>query len=89
MITYVELKDITQVEANYCIVYAETASPLKTHIRLSDMEEALGKGFMHVNRSFIINLSKITKFYGNTMVVNKATGVPLGKSYREEFIRIA
>lgn len=89
-ITYVELKEITHVEAssNYCIVFSENSAAIKTHIRLSDMEESLGKGFMRVHRSFIINLGKITKFYGNTIVLNKASEVPLGKSYREEFLKV-
>lgn len=87
-ITYVELKDVTYVEAssNYCIVNAENMTPIKTHISLTEMEQQLGAGFMRVHRSFIVNLSKITRFFGNTIVIGRDREIPLGKNYRDSFI---
>ncbi|WP_461791554.1 LytR/AlgR family response regulator transcription factor [Pedobacter sp.] len=89
-ITYVELRDITHVEASshYCVVFTDHLPSIRTHVRLSDMEKLLGRGFMRVHRSFIINFSKITKFYGNTIVLNMDREVPLGKSYREDFLKL-
>ncbi|WP_199119924.1 LytTR family DNA-binding domain-containing protein [Pedobacter sp. ASV28] len=88
-ITYVELKDITHVEAssNYCIVYSEKLPSIKTHISLSEMEYQLGRDFLRVHRSFIVNLAKIIRFFGNTIVIGKNTEIPLGKNYRDEFMK--
>lgn len=88
-ITYVELKDVTYIEAssNYCVVNAEQMASIKTHVGLSDMEKQLGKGFMRVHRSFIVNLSKITKFFGNTIVIGRDKEIPLGKNYRDVFVK--
>ena len=89
IITYVSLKDITHAEAssNYSIVYSEGMTPIKTYISISDLGAELGTGFLRVHRSFIINLSKVSRFFGNTIVIGKGTEIPLGKSYREDFIR--
>lgn len=88
-ISYVELKDITHVEAssNYCLVNAENIAPVKVLMSLGDMADQLGNGFMRVHRSFIVNLAKITRFFGNTIVIGKGKEIPLGKNYREDFIR--
>jgi len=89
-IVYVDIKDVIYVEAssNYCFIHTENQKSLKTLASLFEMEESLGKGCMRVHRSFIINLSKITRFYGNTIVLGRDTEIPLGRSYREDFLKV-
>jgi DNA-binding LytR/AlgR family response regulator len=43
--------------------------------------------FFRVHRSFIINLSKVTSLQGNRIFLSKRE-VPLGGSYKDEFLRI-
>lgn len=45
-----------------------------------------GLGFVQVHRSYLINLSHISKVYGNQVFV-KTAKIPIGKTFKEEFIR--
>lgn len=87
--TYIEPADVIYVEAssNYCIVSTEKSGTIKTLVGITDMEEKLGKGFLRVHRSFIINLSKVNAFFGNTIVLGKDKQIPLSRNYRDAFLK--
>lgn len=82
------LKDILYVEAerSYCRIFTRETEYLLS-IPLKDLAEKLNaEHFMRVHRSFIINLLQIDEVAeSHTVIAKKA--IPLGKSYREEFLQ--
>jgi len=42
--------------------------------------------FIQVHRSYIINIDKITKIYGNQVFIGDKV-IPIGKTYKEEFLK--
>jgi DNA-binding LytR/AlgR family response regulator len=82
------LRDIQYVEAerSYCRIYSGDSEYLLS-IPLKDLQEKLQPDhFMRVHRSFVVNLRQIDEVAESHVVINKKV-VPLGKSYREEFLR--
>lgn len=82
------LKDILYVEAerSYCRIFTQKTEYLLS-IPLKDLSEKLtADHFMRVHRSYIINLLQVDEVAeSHTVIAKKA--IPLGKSYREEFLR--
>ncbi|MEM9887200.1 MAG: LytTR family DNA-binding domain-containing protein [Bacteroidota bacterium] len=82
------LKDILYVEAerSYCRIHSPTNEYLLS-IPLKELAEKLQPNhFMRVHRSFVINLQQIDEVAESHVVIKKKA-VPLGKSYREEFLQ--
>jgi len=82
------LKDILHIEAerSYCRIHTPDTEYLLS-VPLREMEDKLQvEYFLRVHRSFIINLRQVDEVADKYIVVaNKV--IPLGKSYREEFLR--
>ncbi len=51
-------------------------------------EKLAGLNFMQVHRSFIVNIDRLVKVYGNQVQMDSQDVVPIGKSYRERVERI-
>ncbi|WP_422862016.1 LytR/AlgR family response regulator transcription factor [Flagellimonas sp. W118] len=49
-------------------------------------EKLQGLRFVQVHRSYLINLNHISKVYGNQVFI-KTAAIPLGKTFKENFIR--
>ncbi len=82
------LKDILYVEAerSYCRIFTNDTEYLLS-IPLKDLSEKLtADHFMRVHRSYIINLQQVDEVAVSHTVIEKKA-IPLGKSYREEFMR--
>lgn len=82
------LKDILYVEAerSYCRIHSKESEYLLS-IPLKDLYEKIRlEHFMRVHRSFVINLKQIDEVAENHVVISRKV-VPLGKSYREEFLQ--
>ncbi|MEL6717333.1 MAG: response regulator [Bacteroidota bacterium] len=82
------LKDILYVEAerSYCRIYSKENEYLLS-IPLKDLYEKLQPDhFMRVHRSFVINLKQVDEVAEGHVVISRKV-VPLGKSYREEFLQ--
>ncbi|MEM1325598.1 MAG: response regulator [Bacteroidota bacterium] len=82
------LRDILYVEAerSYCRIYSQDSEYLLS-IPMKDLLEKLQPDhFMRVHRSFVINLKQVDEVSESHVVIKKKA-VPLGKSYREEFLR--
>ncbi|WP_350293931.1 LytTR family DNA-binding domain-containing protein [uncultured Croceitalea sp.] len=43
--------------------------------------------FIQVHRSYVINIDKITRVYGNQIYIDKKT-IPIGMTYKDDFLRI-
>ncbi|MEN0049502.1 MAG: response regulator [Bacteroidota bacterium] len=82
------LKDILYVEAerSYCRIHSKDSEYLLS-IPLKDLYEKLQPDhFMRVHRSFVINLKQVDEVAESHVVISRKV-VPLGKSYREEFLQ--
>lgn len=82
------LKDILYVEAerSYCRIFSRESEYLLS-IPLKDLADKLqAEQFMRVHRSFLINLQQVDEVAESHLVIKKKA-VPLGRSYREEFLQ--
>lgn len=82
------LRDIFYIEAqrSYCRIHSKENEYLLS-VPLKDLYEKLQpEHFMRVHRSFVINLKQIDEVAENYVVIKKKA-IPLGKSYREEFLQ--
>ncbi len=83
----VEIKDIFYIEAerNYCRIYSKDKEYLLV-MTLKEMDEKLPqKHFIRVQRSFIVNLSKIDEISTSHIVIGK-TAIPVSKALKEELL---
>lgn len=83
----VDLADICVIEAmgDYARVFLDN-STLVVHMTLQRLTELLPAGmFRRVHKSFIISLDRLEFVEGNMAVVNKQK-VPIGQTYRQEFM---
>lgn len=84
----VSLDDITYIEGLKDYVKVHTTGGLHiTHYTLQGILKDLhSKDFMRVHKSFIINLNHFQSLDGG-MITVKGNRLPLGRTYREEFIQ--
>jgi DNA-binding LytR/AlgR family response regulator len=82
----VELADIYFIEAmgDYVKIRVKNAT-LIVHQTLHRMAEQLPVGFLRVHKSFVVSLSHLSHYEGNTAYV-KGHQVPIGQTYRAGFI---
>ena len=45
-----------------------------------------GHAFARIHKSYLINLDRISKVYGNTVVLDQVE-LPIGRTYKDDFIR--
>lgn len=83
----VQIKDIFYIEAqrNYCKVYTNDKEFLLVMTLKDAMNSLPGKTFLRVHRSYLINLSHITKL-ATTHVVIDGKAIPVSKSSREPLL---
>lgn len=82
------LKDILYVEAerSYCRITAKDTEYLLS-MPLKELDEKLQPAhFFRLHRSYIVNLLQLDTV-GESHVTISGKAIPLGKSYREEFLR--
>ena len=48
--------------------------------------EMVSKDFIQVHRSYIINIDKLTRVYGNQAFISNQP-IPIGKTYKEKFLK--
>ncbi|MEM9325619.1 MAG: response regulator [Bacteroidota bacterium] len=80
------MTDILFVEASgsYVVIHTEQAKHTLA-INLHQVEmEIVGKRFMRVHRSYIVNLSKVDSFEKARLFIQDRT-IPISKTYREDF----
>jgi two-component system, LytTR family, response regulator len=90
--TKVELKDIDYVEAtgNYVCVVCGTKKII-AHTKMSSLENLLpGQQFIRVQKSFIVNISKIASIAGNSIKLknNDKADILIGSTYKDAFLEI-
>ncbi len=84
----VNSKDILYLKAEVDYVKVVT---IDTEILILDSlrnwnEKLQGLPFIQVHRSYIINIHKISKVYGNQVFINDKP-IPIGKTYKEPFLK--
>jgi two-component system, LytTR family, response regulator len=90
--TKVELKDIDYVEAtgNYVCVVCGTKKII-AHTKMSSLENILpNQQFIRVQKSFIVNVSKIASIVGNSIKLknNDKADILIGSTYKDAFLEI-
>lgn len=81
----IPVDDIEYVEGlkDYVKIYtAAEARPVITQMSMKAVEEALGRGFVRVHRSFIVNLAKVRVIERGVIRMHRGT-VPIGDTYRK------
>src|SRR5690554_1950219 len=85
----IDVTDILYVrsDADYTEIFTEEKKYLSQE-PLRYWEEHLDqKKFVRIHRSFIINTSKIEKIIGNLVYLIEKTTVPVGRAYKESFMK--
>lgn len=84
----IAFKDIIYLSADgdYCeVCLAEkshlSSEPLKKWLELLDE-----KDFYRIHKSYVVNIHKIIKLNGNQVFLSSGTVLPIGRTYREEFM---
>ncbi|MFT5892641.1 MAG: two-component system response regulator LytT, partial [Dokdonia sp.] len=75
-----------KAEIDYVNVATEEKSILILDSLRNWIEKLKGFRFIQVHRSYIINIDKITKVYGNQVFIGKKV-IPIGKTYKEAFLK--
>jgi len=85
----VDTKDIIYMQADGD--YINVVTPKRSHLiymTMKKMEKLIEKTeLMRVHRSYFVNLSYVTAFEGNRILIND-TAIPLGAAYRSDFYDI-
>lgn len=72
--------------------YTEIFTSKKKHLSkepLRHWEEHLDpKKFMRIHKSYILNISKIQKIVGNQVRLDENTNLPIGRAYKEDFMKL-
>lgn len=85
----VDLKDIQYLQADGDYINVITAKrTYLVYMTMKKMEKLVEKtSLTRVHRSYFVNLSYITAFEGNRILI-KETAIPLGAAYRNDFYNI-
>lgn len=81
----IQLSEILYIEsmADYVIVHLKEKR-LITKERISQLEEKLPSSqFLRVHRGFLVSISKVAAWYGNTLEVGDVK-IPVGRNYKEQ-----
>jgi DNA-binding LytR/AlgR family response regulator len=88
-IVKIKLADILYIEGlkDYVMIYTPDARII-TLQTMKNLEERLPSSkFLRVHRSFIISIDKLKSVVGNSVEI-KDKLIPLGKNYRDEFMKL-
>lgn len=87
--TKINIRDIIMIEGlnNYVKIH----TILETHVAYLTMKEMESKlqgneNFVRVQRSFIVSMNYINKVEGYTIILNNKMEVPLGTTYKKQFL---
>lgn len=75
-----------KAEIDYVNVATEEKGILILDSLRNWIEKLQGFRFIQVHRSYIINIDKITKVYGNQIFIGEKV-IPIGKTYKEAFLK--
>ncbi len=76
-----------QSDADYTEIFTSEKKYLSIE-PLRHWEEYLDpKKFMRIHKSYILNTSKIKKIIGNQVLLDESTNLPIGRAYREQFMK--
>lgn len=71
--------------------YVNVVTKAKNYLILDSLrnwnEKLQSFKFIQVHRSYIINIDKITKIYGNQVFIYQKA-IPIGKTFKDEFLRV-
>ncbi|MNY39005.1 LytTr DNA-binding domain protein [compost metagenome] len=85
----VNLKDLVAVEGlnNYVKIHTVTGMYV-VYLTMKELESKLegNNSFIRVQRSFIISMDYINKVEGATITLNHKLEVPLGTTYKKQFL---
>ncbi len=71
--------------ADYITIHRDDGGEVVSKEKISHMEKRLPDDFLRIHRSFIVNVSKITSFSREEVVVGE-TELPVSRTYRNEVI---
>lgn len=73
-------------DADYTELFLAEKKYLSTE-PLRHWEETLdGQSFIRIQKSYLVNISKIERISGNTAYLTGGTSIPIGRAYKEHFI---
>lgn len=84
----VKSKDILFIKSD--ADYTEIVTPQKNYLSSDSLKnwlEKLNTPFCQIHKSYIINTSHLQKVSGNQVYLNNETIVPIGRAYKESFIK--
>ncbi|PWG81342.1 LytR/AlgR family response regulator transcription factor [Pararcticibacter amylolyticus] len=86
----IPFKDIIYIESfeDYLNIHMEGDKNYRTHMTLKSITTVLSSGFQRINKSYIINNSKITAVVGRNYVIlndNIKYKLPIGTTYKSGF----
>lgn len=84
----INFNDIEYLEAQkeYVYIYLKNSAPVKTLIRLKNIEEVLPKdNFMRIHRSFIVNLNHIVTVERNRIIYSDKRSIVVSDTYFDQF----
>ncbi|WP_299781897.1 LytTR family DNA-binding domain-containing protein [uncultured Formosa sp.] len=85
----INFKDIKYIESQkeyICIHLITGGEPVKTLLRLKNIEDILPKAhFMRIHRSFIVNLNHIVTVERNRIIYSRKEFIVVSDTYQEEF----
>lgn len=76
-----------QSDSDYTFLFTEKAKHLSPE-RLKYWEDTLpAQSFLRIHKSYLINVSKISRFLGNRVYLDNGTELPIGRSHKEAFLK--
>ena len=79
--------DYIKSDSDYTTIFTKTKKHLVS-ITLTEWNERLqNKPFCQVHKSYIVNVNAISKLSGNRITMEDGTTVPVGRSYKEVFVK--
>ncbi|QKJ28329.1 response regulator transcription factor [Mucilaginibacter mali] len=74
---------------NYVLIYTASGGKYTTYLTMNEIMTALPEiKFVRTHKSFIVNIDKIVSVDGNSINLVEQNQIPLGTSYRENFMNI-
>jgi len=83
------IQDINYIhsDTDYTFLFTDKDKHLSAE-RLKHWEEMLpGQAFLRIHKSYLINLTKISRFLGNRVYLQDGTELPIGRSHKEAFLK--
>lgn len=88
----IRFKDIIFIESvkNYLDIHLDGNKHYRTYMTLKNIEKDLSSQFIRINKSFIINMDKITAIEGSDFIIlnyNEKARIPIGPTYKNSFTK--